>query len=201
MVRTPEALARRQKRTELRQDQVLDAAEQCFLAEGFHGASMARIAAAAGMSVGHIYQYFESKEAVIIALCERRFTGFEELLQAAEQGSPDPVAFVDAWIAQFSWWLDPIRAPLTVEITSEAGRNPKVADVVNRIDRHFREIMRRSLLPLVGPIPDAEIDDRLEAIVMLSHGMTTRITADAQADPARIIAAFRLAVHKLLAVD
>ncbi|HEX7930196.1 MAG TPA: TetR/AcrR family transcriptional regulator [Sphingomicrobium sp.] len=180
---------------------MLDAAEQCFRAEGFHGASMARIAAAAGMSVGHIYQYFESKDAVIIALCERRFSGFERLLEAAEHDARDPAAFVDAWIAQFTWWIDPIRAPLTVEITSEAGRNPKVAEVVGRIDRHFREMMRRSLLPLSGPIPEDEIDDRLEAIVMLSHGMTTRITADPKADPARIIEAFRLAVHRLLAVD
>ena len=199
MVRTVEALARREKRTELRRDQVLDAAEQCFRAEGFHGASMARVAAAAGMSVGHIYQYFENKEAMIIALCERRFSGFERLLVAAEQDAPGAASFVDAWIAQFNWWIDPVRAPLTLEIMSEAGRNPKVAQVVQRIDRHFREIMRRSLLPLAGPIPDEEIDDRLEAIVMLSHGMTSRITADPKADPDRIIAAFRLAVHRLLA--
>jgi AcrR family transcriptional regulator len=199
MVRTVEALARREKRTELRRDQVLDAAEQCFRAEGFHGASMARVATAAGMSVGHIYQYFENKEAIIIALCERRFSGFERLLVAAEHDAPGATSFVDAWIAQFNWWIDPVRAPLTLEIMSEAGRNPKVARVVQRIDRHFREIMRRSLLPLAGPIPDEEIDDRLEAIVMLSHGMTSRITADPKADPDRIIAAFRLAVHRLLA--
>lgn len=199
MVRTPEALARRQQRTESRQDQVLDAAEHCFRAEGFHGASMSRIAAAAGMSVGHIYQYFENKEAVIIALCERRFTGFERLLLATEQDGLGSPSFLDAWIAQFNWWTDRIRAPLTLEIMSEAGRNPKVAEVVGRIDARFREIMRRSLLPLAGPIPDDEIDDRLEAIVMLSHGMTSRITADAQADPDRIIAAFRSAVHRLLA--
>lgn len=198
MVRTVEALARRQQRTELRCDQVLDAAEQCFRAEGFHGASIARIAAAAGMSVGHIYQYFENKEAIIIALCERRFSGFERLLVAAEQDAPGAASFVDAWIAQFDWWIDPVRAPLTLEIMSEAGRNPKVAQVVQRIDKRFREIMRRSLLPLAGPIPDGEIDDRLEAIVMLSHGMTTRITADRNADPDRIMAAFRLAVHRLL---
>jgi AcrR family transcriptional regulator len=199
MVRTVEALARRQQRTELRQDQVLDAAEQCFRAEGFHGASMARIAAAAGMSVGHIYQYFASKDAIIIALCERRFSGFERLLMTAEQDAADSASFVDAWIAQFTWWIDPVRAPLTLEIMSEAGRNPKVAQVVERIDRRFREIMRQSLLPFSDPIPEDEIDDRLEAIVMLSHGMTSRITADPKADPERIIAAFRLAVHRLLA--
>lgn len=201
MARTAEALARRQQRTELRRDQVLDAAEQCFRAEGFHGASMARIAAAAEMSVGHIYQYFANKDAVIIALCERRFSGFEALLVAAEEEALTGVSLIDAWIAQFAWWIDPLRAPLTTEITSEAGRNPQVAMVVQRIDRHFREIMRRSLLPLSGPIPAGEIDDRLEAIVMLSHGMTTRITADPDADPERLLAAFRLAVHRLLAVD
>jgi AcrR family transcriptional regulator len=199
MARTAEALARREQRTEVRRDQVLDAAEQCFRAEGFHGASMARIAAAADMSVGHIYQYFAGKDAIIIALCERRFAGFEELLVAAEQD--EPASFVDAWVAQFAWWIDPVRAPLTLEIMAEAGRNPAVAQVVERIDRRFREIMRRSLLPLAGPISPDEIDDRLEAIVMLSHGMTSRITADPNADPDRIIAAFRLAVHRLLDAD
>ncbi|MFA7601719.1 MAG: helix-turn-helix domain-containing protein [Novosphingobium sp.] len=199
MVRTPEALARRQQRTERRQDQVLDAAEECFRVEGFHRTSMARIAAVADMSVGHIYQYFANKDALIIALSERRFAGFEALLMAAERDAPDATSQVDAWIAQFAWWIDPVRAPLTLEIMSEAGRNPKVAQVVERIDRRFREIMRRSLLPLAGAIPPGEIDDRLEAIVMLSHGMTSRITADPEADPDRLIAAFRLAVHGLLA--
>lgn len=194
-----EALVRRRQRTERRQDQILDAAEECFLAEGFHGASMSRIAATAKMSAGHIYQYFESKEAIIIALCERRFAGFEDLLLAAEEGQHQTSAsFVDAWISQFAWWIDPVRAPLTLEIMSEAGRNPKVASVVKRIDLRFREIMRSSLLPLAGPIPQDEVEERLEAIVMLSHGMTSRMTADRDADPDRILGSFRMAVHDLL---
>lgn len=200
MVRSAEALARQQERTELRQDQVLDAAETCFLAEGFHGASMSRIAAAAKMSVGHIYQYFDNKEAIIIALCQRRFSAFERILLAAEpERQPDVPSLIEAWTSQFAWWLEPVRVPLTLEIMSEAGRNPKVAAVVEKIDHRFREIMRRSLLPIAGPLSDEEIEDRLEAVVMLSHGMTSRMTADAKADPARLIAAFRLAVDKLLA--
>ncbi|HEX7853520.1 MAG TPA: TetR/AcrR family transcriptional regulator [Sphingobium sp.] len=198
MVRNADALARRQERTELRQDQILDAAELCFLKEGFHGASMSRIAKVAKMSVGHIYQYFESKEAIIIALCERRFSGFERLLLAAEENLQSPPALVDAWISQFAWWIDPVRAPLTLEIMCEAGRNPKVARVVERIDGRFREIMRNHLLPLAGPIAEEDIADRLEAVVMLSHGMTSRMTADPDADPERIMTAFRMAVHRVL---
>lgn len=200
MVRTAEALARRLERTELRQDQVLDAAETCFLAEGFHGASMSRIAAEAKMSVGHIYQYFENKEAIIIALCERRFSDFERLLLASgqERGS-DRSSLVEAWTSQFGWWIEPVRAPLTLEILSEAGRNPRVAEVVTKIDGRFREIMRRSLLPLAGPLPEEEVEHRLEAVVMLAHGMTSRMTADRTADPERLMAAFRLTVRRLLA--
>jgi AcrR family transcriptional regulator len=37
-------------------------------AVGFHGASMADIAKAAGLSVGQIYRYFENKEAIIAAI-------------------------------------------------------------------------------------------------------------------------------------
>lgn len=199
MVRHAEALARRQERTESRREQVLDAAQACFLVEGFHRASMARIADAAGMSVGHIYRYFESKDAIIIGLCERRFAGFEELLAAIDDNdSPKPAGLVDACISQFAWWIDPERAPLTLEIMSEAGRNPKVADVVRTIDRRFRDMMRRSLLPSAVAVPADEIEDLLETVTMLAHGMTIRMTADPSADPLRLLEAFRRGVHRLL---
>jgi AcrR family transcriptional regulator len=200
MVRNAPAMARRRERTELRRDQVLDAAELCFRAEGFHAASMARIATAAKMSVGHIYQYFESKEAIIVALCERSFSGFELLIPlAGAEGGSGAAALVDAWVSQFRWWTDPVRAPLTLEIMAEAGRNPRVAKVVERVDRRFRDLMRRSLLPLLPGIPGDEVEDRLEAVVMLAHGMTSRMTADPNADPERMIAAFGRALHTLLA--
>src|SRR5271168_2700713 len=54
-----------------RRRQVLDAAEACFRRHGFHAASMASVAAEAGMSVGHIYRYFENKEAIVAAIVER----------------------------------------------------------------------------------------------------------------------------------
>src|SRR5690606_4064328 len=60
---------------------VLDAAGACFREEGFHGASMSRIAARAEMSVGHIYRYFDSKEAIIIALVERDCAKFDNWLK------------------------------------------------------------------------------------------------------------------------
>ncbi len=46
---------------ESRRQQILDAACDQVRQSGFHGASMADIARAAGLSVGQIYRYFENK--------------------------------------------------------------------------------------------------------------------------------------------
>lgn len=59
-------------------------------------------------------------------------------------------------------------------------------------------MMRRSLLPNAGVIPKEEIEDRLEAVTMLVHGMTIRMTADPNVDPGRLLQAFRRGVHQVL---
>ena len=51
-----------------RKEQVLVAAVECFKLQGFHKTSMSQISAAAGMSSGHIYHYFGSKEAIVEAI-------------------------------------------------------------------------------------------------------------------------------------
>ena len=62
------ALTDPEERGQLRRQQILDAAAACFVREGFHGASIARIAKAAGMSPGNLYHFFPGKEAMIAAL-------------------------------------------------------------------------------------------------------------------------------------
>ena len=63
--------SRPDQRSRQRRDQVLTAAAARFQDRGFHGASMSEIAVASGMSVGHIYHYFQNKEAIIEAIVER----------------------------------------------------------------------------------------------------------------------------------
>ena len=61
-----------QDRAEKQRGRILDAAQQCFIEHGFHGASMANIADTAGMSAGLIYRYFENKSAIILAIVQRQ---------------------------------------------------------------------------------------------------------------------------------
>ena len=53
-----------------------------FLGGGFDKASTNRIAEVAGVSVGSLYQYFPSKEALVAALVERHIEHMSEALQA-----------------------------------------------------------------------------------------------------------------------
>ena len=61
----------RQERSEATVDATLEAAAREFASEGYEGATTNRIAAAAGISVGSLYQYFPSKEAIAVELARR----------------------------------------------------------------------------------------------------------------------------------
>jgi AcrR family transcriptional regulator len=60
-----------QKRSRFTVDALLDATARILVKEGFDCASTNKIAATAGVSVGSLYQYFPSKEALVAAVVER----------------------------------------------------------------------------------------------------------------------------------
>jgi len=51
-------------------DRILAAASKLFTRQGFHGTSTRDIAAEAGVSLGNIYNYFNTKEAIFVSLLE-----------------------------------------------------------------------------------------------------------------------------------
>jgi AcrR family transcriptional regulator len=64
-------------------DAVLEACVQVLRARGYAGATLARIAERAGVSVGSIYQYFPTKEALLAAVMERHLEHMQTALAAA----------------------------------------------------------------------------------------------------------------------
>ena len=65
------AIAQNDNLEGVKRQQILDGAKQCFLAQGFDGASMNDIVKAAGVSKGTVYAYFPSKEKLFEALIFR----------------------------------------------------------------------------------------------------------------------------------
>ena len=60
-----------QARSRATVDALIEATARILVKEGFDKASTNRIAAKAGVSVGSLYQYFPSKEALVVAVMER----------------------------------------------------------------------------------------------------------------------------------
>lgn len=56
---------------ELKRDEILDIAAQCFALQSYPAASMNDIAAAGGTSKARLYHYYESKEAILYDLLDR----------------------------------------------------------------------------------------------------------------------------------
>lgn len=72
-------------------DQLLDAAERVFAAQGLQAASLRAIAAEAGCDASLIYYHFESKEAMFLALLDRFLPGLHRDLSALAADESRPV--------------------------------------------------------------------------------------------------------------
>ena len=61
----------RQARSKATVDTILEATARVLVKHGFDGLSTNAVAAGAGVSIGSLYQYFQNKEALVLALIER----------------------------------------------------------------------------------------------------------------------------------
>ncbi|HCD45489.1 MAG TPA: TetR/AcrR family transcriptional regulator [Lachnoclostridium sp.] len=74
------------KDSDVRKNEILDAAADLFNSDGFDGTTISAIIEKAGIARGTIYYHFKSKEDILDALIQRRNT---ELLTAAKQIAAD----------------------------------------------------------------------------------------------------------------
>ncbi len=68
---------------------LLEAAARVFVKEGYAKATTNKIAAAAGVSVGSLYQYFPSKDAIAVELLRRYREGLVQVVAARLAGVTD----------------------------------------------------------------------------------------------------------------
>lgn len=184
---------------EVRRRQILDAAVEVFRRRGFHAASMAEIAKTFGMSAGHIYNYFDSKEAIIEAIVARDIDEFLTLT-AQMQGEADlRYEMVERVDEGTDRRLDADHASLQIEIVAEASRNPKVADMVRRADA----TVRRRLIELVraaarGPVDEADLVARAELLLALFEGLMLRTLRQPDIDRQALKRGLRDAVRHMI---
>jgi AcrR family transcriptional regulator len=160
-------------RDQQRRDQIVEAARDCVVRHGFHGASMGEIAAAANMSVGQIYRYFPSKEAIVHAIVERIVEQREQFM--VERAGRTHVAqeMAEHLVAG---GLEEFRQDdlLMLEISAEATRNPAVREIVERADQRLCEQAVANFRREHPQLDPSEASARVELLVVLFEGTLLR---------------------------
>lgn len=87
-----------------RRTQILEAAATVFAEKGFHPATIRDVARAAGVADGTIYNYFESKPAVLLGLFESMSIRAQQNIDPASFAGLSQRDFIAAYLAQ------PLRA-------------------------------------------------------------------------------------------
>ena len=112
-------------RLEQRREQIIQAALGCFIEQGFHQTGMRDIAAAAGVSLGNLYNHFARKEE-LIALIASLEAELQPLLDELVQG-PARAALARFAAGYLAWSLTPENLLLGTEILAELTRHPEMA--------------------------------------------------------------------------
>ncbi|MCX8063323.1 MAG: TetR/AcrR family transcriptional regulator, partial [Anaerolineales bacterium] len=81
-------------RGEQTQEEIIQAAYRLFIQNGYHGTSMRQIAQEAHLAVASIYNHFQSKEQIFLAVLGRYHPIFEVLPRLAQMDAPDVPEFV-----------------------------------------------------------------------------------------------------------
>ena len=179
-----------EQRRAARVDQVLDAASTCFVEYGFHGAGMARIAKCAGMSVGHIYHYFENKEAIIAAIVDRESAQTAE--RFAELDAVDPSELAEVMAERASQSLaeksDIFLSVLNLEMLAEGQRNPEVAKIIQRHDEEVRARLNHIIGKKLGL---SQAGARTDMLMVMFSGIASRVLRHPELDREHLVPVMR----------
>lgn len=145
---------RRRQRIELGREQMLETAEELFAERGYYETNLKDVARRCEFSVGSIYSFFDSKEALYLAVLMRRGPGrLAEMKSLAAGPGPAGERFVALVTAELEHRRKyPAWAQLHAQMTKAGGR--AVADV----PQDYKEFHRETVRTLAGVIADGQSD-------------------------------------------
>jgi TetR/AcrR family transcriptional repressor of uid operon len=168
------------RRQEERRSTILDAFEHCIVRTGFHRTTMQDVATEAGMSVGNLYRYFNSKEALVSGLIERDRERLRLDFATATEAS-DQLGALRA-LGRKHFVEEPRERSMQIlEIWAEATHNPEVAEMCLAIES---ECSSKMIELLDQAAASGQIQPRLdtytivEIIMAIGDGMFRRRAMD-----------------------
>ena len=187
--------AERQAQT---RERLLDAAREAFVRDGFHGASIDRIAGAAGFTTGALYSNFATKADLFLAAYERwvaeRAREIGDAIASAGGAGEPAAGAARQWMQTLA--RDPDWFPLFLEFCAHAARD-------DELRRRFAVPLGAVRLTIAGLLeeeleadPDLPAEQLATGIKALGNGLALEQTIDPGSVPAGL---FEALVARLLA--
>jgi AcrR family transcriptional regulator len=148
-----------------RRERILASATSLFEENGFHGAGIDDIAAAAGVTGPAIYRHFKNKDAVLVALFDRLAERLEAVLEAvASLEGKDALQTLVRLHARLAFEE---RALIVVYISEERNLPEGERRRVRRFQRAYVEAWTDLLRPLRPDLSDDESRTAVHAAIGL----------------------------------
>ena len=182
----------REERHRTRKDEIISAARHCFRQFGFHAASMAQLARGANLSVGQIYRYFPSKDALI-----------EEMVKRIVDNKV--AAMSDHFDAQHIATLLACRITLSeedemlmLEVAAEASRNPRVAEILSAADERIFSNACHNMQLNHPQLNEEQITARVEVLAVLVEGTAFRQLTPQKASATSLQSLYHALIHHIV---
>ena len=187
--------------SEDRRRQILRAAMTCFARRGFHLTTMNDISAEAQISVGLIYRYFDSKDAVITFMASEHLDDLRRVLEQARRAPTLFEALELVSIRHCEEQPEHLHLSLVLDLFAEAARNEQVRVLLRDVTEFFVE----NVTDLIASSDEAKTAPpglvprtAAEIIVDSTRGMMIRAIADSSTLTATQIRERQLAMLRTL---
>src|SRR5229473_1934113 len=128
-----------------RRRQLLAAAQEVFVAQGYHAAAMDEIAERAGVSKPVLYQHFPGKLELYLALLDESVDTLVETVRDALRSNPDPKQRVAATFGAYFEYVGGQGQAYRLIFESDLSNEPAVRDRLDLVQRQCAEMVSQTV--------------------------------------------------------
>lgn len=196
-----------QEYQEMRKNQIIEAAVECFSKKGFHQTSMQDIVDESSLSPGAIYLYFKSKEEIIKTIADIRHVHEKKIISDALCRGDTSIALGNLAEIFFTSLLDKDvlkQRNIGIQLWGEALTNPNVYKIARQGIDEPKNVLTEILTEYQnqGKLDKALSPEAVARVMMAQfQGFVLQITMDNELDVKEYIKVVKCLIDKSLLND
>lgn len=194
------------ERKAARRAEIIEAARVCFARNGFRMTTLQDVFAESGLSAGCVYNYFQSKTELMLAVADARHKAEARIMtEGLEASNPVAglVAVAEAFVAEYLSVGEQSRR-IALETWAESLRNPAILRAMHQglhgPRKQIVQLIERG--KTMGWFPaDINPDMAARTMIALLHGFILQRLWDPKLNARAILAMFKTLLPSLLGVS